>query len=127
MRKIFKYPLEVTDYQTIEIKSPAILLSAVEQNGQIVMYAIVDDLEYGIPVDVRIIGTGNPIKEDIENYKFLGTVSLMGGRLMFHVFASHSKDFTDMEEKKEEDIPVLRIDEFINFKEKGRSPEVIMA
>ncbi len=127
MRKIFKYPLEITDYQTIEIKSPAILLSAVGIDDEIVMYAMVDDIEYGIPVDVRIIGTGNAIKGDIDNYKFLGTVNLMNGRDIWHVFASHSKDFIDMGEKKAEDIPVLRIDEFINFKEKGRSPQAMMA
>ena len=125
MRKIFKYPLEVTDYQTIEVKSPAILLSVAEQNNGIVMYAIIDDLEFEIPVDVRIIETGHPIKDDIENYKFLGSVQLTNGRLMFHVFALHSKDFPGMGQKKEEDIPILRIDEFVNIK--GRSPEVIMA
>ena len=119
MRKIFKYPLEITDYQTIEIKSPAILLSVVEQNNKIVMYALVDDFEYDIPVDIMIIGTGNPIRNDIDSYKFLGTVSLMDGRLIFHVFARHSKDFLRTGEKKEEDMSVLRIDEFINLKEKG--------
>ena len=126
MRKIFKYPLQITDFQTIEVKSPAILLSVAEQNNQIMMYAIVDDLEYGIPVDVRIIGTGLPIKEDIENYKFLGTVKLEDGRLMFHVFVHHSDDFIGMDEKKQEDISV-RIDKFVNMKEKRRFPEVIMA
>lgn len=85
---------------------------------------MVDDLEYGIPVDVRIIGTGQPIKDDIDNYKFLGTVKLVDGGLMFHVFARHSKDFIGMGEMKEEDIPVS--DEFINIKEKGRSSELIM-
>ena len=123
MRKIFKYQLEITDYQTIEVKSPAVLLSVAEQNNQIVMYAIVDDLEYGIPVDVMIIGTGRPIKDDVENYKFLGTVKLANGRLMFHVFARHSKDFMSIGEKKEEDIPILRIDEFVNI---GRSPEAMI-
>ena len=125
MRKIFKYPLEVTDYQTIEVKNPAILLSVAGQNNLIVMYAMVDDIEYGIPVDVMIIGTGHAIKDDIDSYKFLGTVSLMGERLMFHVFARHSNYFINMGEKKEEDMPVLRIDEFVNVK--GRSPEVMMA
>jgi hypothetical protein len=121
MRKIFKYPLEITDYQTVEIKSPAILLSVVGIDDEIVMYAMVDDLEYGIPVDVRIIGTGNAIKDDIDNYKFLGTVGLMNGREIWHVFACHSKDFIKEGEQKEEDIPILRIDEFTNFKEKGIS------
>ena len=125
MRKIYTYPLEVTDYQTVEVKGPAILLSVAEQNNQIVMYAMADDLEYGILVDVRRIGTGNPRRDDIDNCKFLGTVKLANGGLMFHVFARHSNNFTDTDEKKE-DIPVLRIDEFVNIKEKRMSSEMIM-
>jgi hypothetical protein len=127
MRKIFKYPLEIIDYQTVEIKSPAILLSVMEIDDEIMMYAMVDDLEYGVPVDVRIIGTDHAIKDDIDNYKFLGTVKLMNGREIWHVFACHSNDLKQVGEKKEEDIPILRIDEFTNFKEKGRSPQMIMA
>lgn len=125
MRKIFKYPLEIIDYQTVEVKSPAILLSVVGIDDDIMMYAMVDDLE--IPVDIRIIGTGNAIKDDIDDYKFLGTVNLMNGKETWHVFARHSKDFMRIEEKKEEDMPILRIDEFANFKENGRSPQVMMA
>lgn len=127
MRKIFKYPLEITDHQTVKIKSPAVLLSVTGIDDGIIMYAIVDDLEYGIPVDVMIIGTGNAIKDDIDNYKFLGTVNLMNGREIWHVFARHSNDFIKAGEKKEEDMPILRIDDFTNFKEKGRSPQVMIA
>lgn len=126
MRKIFKYPLKITGYQTVEIKSPAILLSAVGIDDEIVMYAMVDDLEYGLTVDVRIIGTDHAIQDDIDNYKFLGTVNLMNGRHIWHIFARHSKDFIRVKEKKEEVIPILRIDEFTNFKEKG-SPQVLVA
>src|SRR3990167_7009252 len=131
MRKISKYPLEITDYQTVEIKSPAILLSVVGIGDEIDMYAMVDELEYGIPVDVRMIGTCHAIKDDIGHYKFLGTVNLMNGREngreIWHVFARHSKGFIKVGEKKEENIPILRIGEFANFKEKGRSPQVMMA
>ena len=58
---------------------------------------------------------------------FLGTVNLMNGREIWHVFARHSKDFIKVGENKEEDIPILRIGEFTNFKEKGRSPQVMVA
>ncbi len=126
MRKIFKYPLEIIDYQTVEIKSPAILLSVVGIDNDIVMYAMVDDLEYGIPVDVMIVGTGHSIKDDIDDYKFLGTVNLVNKREIWHVFVRHSDDFIRIREKKE-DMSILRIDEFTNFKEKGRSPQVMMA
>lgn len=127
MRKIFKYQLEIVDYQIIDIKRPAISLSVAEQYDGIVMYAMVDDNEESIPIDVRMIGTGHPIKDDIDSYKFLGTVKLARGELMFHVFTRHSKDFIRKEEKKGESVPILRIDEFINIKEKDRFHEIMIA
>jgi hypothetical protein len=103
------------------------LLSVAEQNDGIVLFALVNDIEESIPVDIRIIGTGNTIKDDIENYKFLGTVKLTNGSLIFHIFGRHSKDFGRNSEKKEGDILVLGIDEFINIKEKGKFPEMVIA
>ncbi len=62
--------MEILDHQIVEIKKPALLLSVAEQFDGIVLYALVDELEDNISIDVRIIGTGNSIKDNIENYKF---------------------------------------------------------
>ncbi len=124
MKKIFKYLLAMVDYQTIDIKKPAILLSVEEQNDGVMLYALVDDLEDSIPVDVRIIRTGNPITDDIENYKFLGTIKLAKGRLMFHIFARYSKGSEKKNQREEQNIFI--IDEFVNIK-KDKSRELMVA
>lgn len=97
MQKIFKYPLEVTDNQIVDILLPAILLSVENQRGNIVLYAIVDDeSNVTIPIDVAIVGTGNVICQNLSTYKFMGTVKMAEGALVWHIFAKHSSDFIDV-------------------------------
>ncbi len=93
--KIFKYPLEITDDQTIKLPHGARILSVMNQHDNIVLYALVNDKEKKIEsVSTRIVGTGHDIDFFIPaagfggGYKFLGTVSLYDGKLMFHVFYS---------------------------------------
>jgi hypothetical protein len=84
--KIYKYTLEITDTQSVEIPSRHIL-SAVEQNNEIVVYASIDDDEQKpAKYTFKIVGTGNPSNIDLDQYTFLNTVSLFGGSLIFHVF-----------------------------------------
>lgn len=93
--KIFKYPLEITDDQTIKLPHGARILSAMNQYDNIVLYALISDNEINTEeVSIRIVGTGYDIDFFIPSavfgggYKFLGTVSLYDGKLMFHVFYS---------------------------------------
>jgi hypothetical protein len=88
--KIYKYILKFEDIQTLEIPSNKIL-SVKEQNNQIVIYALIDDKIEPIIYNFAINGTGNTITFDIDNFKFLGTVKINNGRLMFHVF--YKKEF----------------------------------
>ena len=94
--KIYKYVLEITDRQVIEIgKQYATPLSVGEQNGKLVMWAVVEDDfakrgligndNYEIVVD--IIGTGRNCE---TNKRFLGTVVMSYG-LVWHVFAECEK------------------------------------
>jgi hypothetical protein len=48
----------------------------------------VDPDERTIKKTVLIVGTGNPIPDeiDLENYFFVGTVQLFDGGLVYHVF-----------------------------------------
>jgi len=85
MKSILKYVLMPTDIQTLSIRSHRIL-SAQEQRGDIVVYAFVDGSLPMAEYEFRIVGTGHPINFSIENFEFLGTVKLHGGRLMLHVF-----------------------------------------
>lgn len=92
MITIYKYPLPVRDFQTIEIGKNAQILSVCEQNNQIVLYAMVCTNEIAtedrstVRRVIGIYGTGNPISEHPGFLKFIGTVSLDKGSLMFHVF-----------------------------------------
>ena len=82
MLTIYKYPL------TLKVPLPkgAIVLSVTEQGEKMFVYSLVDpEVKEVEMVNFRVFGTGHEI-EDIEDYKFLGTVKLAGGALMFHVF-----------------------------------------
>jgi hypothetical protein len=84
MQRILKYELDVVESQVIDIQSDKIL-SIIEQNGNIVVYAVVDDTLPMIGYRFFIIGTGSK-REHLERYFFLGTVKLAQGQLVFHVY-----------------------------------------
>lgn len=95
MKTIWKYKIDVKDYQVVEIPRLAQtqILSVASQDEEIVMYAIVDN---AIPkdeiksVDVRILETGHSMiilgTPKFDDMRFVGTVKLRDGKLMFHVF-----------------------------------------
>ena len=90
MKSIWKYKLDIANYQTIPILEPAKILSVSSQGNQIVLYAEVntDNMEkmYSLKIiDIWIHGTGHEVKAP-KNSRFIGTVKLMGGTLMFHVY-----------------------------------------
>lgn len=86
MKRIFKYVLDFSDKQIVNMPEGCTILSVANQNDTIVVYALVDDTQRNlVPVEFIIHGTGH-IADDVDAHKFLGTVSIRGGRLMFHVF-----------------------------------------
>ena len=85
MKSVYKYNLDTTDNQIIEIQSKNIL-SVNEQYGNIVVYALFDSDIKPIRYEFNIRGTGHPIIFEVDNFNFLGTVKLYDGNLMFHVF-----------------------------------------
>lgn len=84
---IFKYPLEVTDSQSVVIPIGAEILSVQTQNGHPCLWALVDpkaDTEKRI---VEIFGTGNLISYGIGvSRKYISTFQLEDGLLVFHAF-----------------------------------------
>ena len=86
MKRVFKYPLEQMDGQKVALPVGAEILSVQVQHETIVLYALVDDLEQGFEKRAfRIAGTGH-LLEGTDRMKFLGTVQLRAGNLVFHVF-----------------------------------------
>lgn len=88
MKTVWKYSLEATDKQFITMPRGAQVLSVAEQYDDMSLWALVDTNE--VPDDAVLIvihGTGHPA-DDVEGLRFIGTVILRGGSLVFHVWAS---------------------------------------
>ena len=82
---IWKFTLEAADRQVAYMPRGARILSVGEQRGDINVWAIVDP---EVPTEARtflVLGTGHPAA-GASGATFLGTVQLLGGSLVFHVF-----------------------------------------
>lgn len=86
--KIFKYELEITDEQYVNMPIGAHIISAKEQNGKLCVCAIIDSRYSEKPKLIMMVGTGHDINFAIGEYSlnFVDTV-LMSNGLVFHVFA----------------------------------------
>jgi hypothetical protein len=83
---IYKYTILVCDEFVLNLPVGAKLLSVAEQKGEMVLYAMVIPELPLRPVKIRVVGTGKPIPDDMSEFKFLGTIKLYDGKLMFHIF-----------------------------------------
>lgn len=81
---IWKQTLQPTDVQEIMVPEGAEMLSAREQFDHICVWYRCDPSRRLRPRKLVIVGTGNPAP-DLDGL-FLGTASLHGGQLIFHVF-----------------------------------------
>ena len=87
MQTIYKYALEVTDKQRVNLPKGAEILTVQEQYGVPCIWAQVDTTS---PPEERIFetfGTGHemPIDMGIDR-KYIGTYQIQGGSLVFHLF-----------------------------------------
>lgn len=85
MRTIYKYPLELVDYQRIGMPSGAKILCVQEQDGRLCLWAKVF-IHSGVESETRlfhIFGTGNPMPE-MTKLIYIGTAQ--SGRFVWHVF-----------------------------------------
>lgn len=87
MKTIHKYPLQAEAHQRISLPETAEILSVESQYDDIVLYALVDTENLRTKwVDIYVFGTGHNIPENLQNLRFMGTVKLYNGDLMFHIF-----------------------------------------
>lgn len=84
--KIYKYTLSATDHQPLPLPVGSKILSVANQYDNMVLYAIVTESETQDMYDIMVKGTAHDLPDNVNDYQFLGTVKLMGGKLMFHVF-----------------------------------------
>jgi len=83
--RIWKYELQVTDMQQVEVPKGAKLLSVANQNGALCLWAIVDASKPRETRHIEIIGTGNPVPTDMGvDRKFIGTAVI--NPFVWHVF-----------------------------------------
>ena len=83
-RTIWKAVLKPADVQAIKVPAGAELLCAREQHEQICVWFRCDPTAAETDREIAIVGTGHPAPAGEGRY--LGTASLQGGTLMFHVF-----------------------------------------
>lgn len=81
---IWKFPLEIIDWQTIDMPASSEVISVHEQHGLVCIWAKVAT---GLPITKRgvaIFGTGHALSGSAG--KFIGTVLVDHGSLVLHVF-----------------------------------------
>lgn len=85
MQTIYKYPLEITDKQTIAIHNGAKVLHIGNQHGILTMWAEVDAAETNPIVyeTLYIVGTGNPVPDMARHH--LGSAII--DPFVWHVYA----------------------------------------
>lgn len=105
--RIYKYPLVVTDVQTVLLPIGARVLSVQDQgswDGALALWAVVDAHQQSVERKVYIVGTGNPLPEPVKRaYEdeftratadqpyYIGTVQQADGRLVWHVFVEGAR------------------------------------
>lgn len=86
MQTIHKKVLEMTSQQSVSLPVAAKIISVGNQNENLCLWYITNtQIEDSETVVVHIIGTGRELKID-KPVKFIGTVLMMGGQLVWHVF-----------------------------------------
>ena len=84
-KTIWKFPLEITDEQSVEMPKGAQLLSVAMQGGSdCCLWALVDPSDIRESRKVNIYGTGHPLPDDPGRH--IGTFVMHDGLLVFHAF-----------------------------------------
>lgn len=86
MKTIWKFPLEVTDRQSIELPAQYEFLSVADQGGQLCLWAEVETTGESVVRTIWIVGTGNPIPKVAA--AFIGTVLMPP--FVWHVYEGFS-------------------------------------
>ncbi len=88
MKQVFKYKIDQptgSGLSSVLIVAGGEVLSVSAINNQLYLWVLVDPVSIGQEiVDLRIFGTGHDINCGLG--RFLGTVSIHGGRMVWHVW-----------------------------------------
>lgn len=83
--RIYKYKIETTDTQVVELPIGSEILTIQTQNGSPCLWAMVNEKEDSTERrTIDIFGTGHNIDSTLRRY--IGTYQLHDGGLVFHCF-----------------------------------------
>lgn len=88
-RVIHKFALEPVGLQSVAINEGAQLLTAQMQHGLPQLWAWVDPSKPARLIHVSVVGTGHGFEDD-DRWRYLSTIQLHGGSLVFHVFVERT-------------------------------------
>lgn len=89
--RIWKWTLNMTDVQTVEMPAAAKLLTVQLQGGMPQVWALCDERAPKEPRHIAIYGTGNPMPDEPGDY--IATFQMHGGALVFHAFeVAHAQE-----------------------------------
>lgn len=83
---VWKFPLEATHEQYVEMPEGAIILTVQVQRGQPCLWASVDPGREREWIRIFRVGTGCP--GPLEDWHYAGTYQLHDGSVVYHVFAA---------------------------------------
>jgi hypothetical protein len=87
MKVIYKYLISVSDFINIDLPKGAEILKIDVQNSQVCIWALVDKFAKETELrKFRTFGTGYDINDNTSNLKYINTIFLMNGSLVFHIF-----------------------------------------
>jgi len=93
MKRVYKYPIDITDNQYVAMPKNAQILTAQVQNGKPCLWALVDPNAKIEERTIRIAGTGHSISdEEACRLVYVATLQMHNGSLVFHVFEVKEKE-----------------------------------
>ena len=85
MRSVWKYAVEPDEF-VVEMPTGAVVLSVEAQYGLVSMWALVNPEAPLCSRRFVTVGTGHPLPDEIDSFRFVGTFQMRGGSLVFHLF-----------------------------------------
>lgn len=84
---IWKFPLEITDQQTIEMPRAARILNVQAQGNILTLWALVSPDAEKVRRQISVYGTGDEIDAFVAEFAtYVGTAQTHSGALVWHVF-----------------------------------------
>jgi hypothetical protein len=82
---IWKFPIEIAGANTVSMPIGAVILCVQMQRDYPCLWALVDPTAATEPRRFVWVGTGQVLSDPLLS-RYIGTVQIMNGRLVFHLF-----------------------------------------